>query len=297
MFNDIQNLNGFSLEPGSPRLDKYNDLLNSKLFRELEKFSENFIQDMPNHLSDLYWKKQPLDSLHTINRQWEYPFVIYSLAKWRTGSTDKDPEKSPRLIDFGSGFTFFPWLISQNGWEIACIDRDASLQGLFASVEKQSNIRLDIVDDNKLPYPNDFFDAAIAVSVLEHTEQHEQIIIELNRVLRPGGILIITFDISLDNKTNITIPKAKELLRTTEKIFHADAALTKVMSELDLVKDHPEIFLTTDWARRLAPELLPWKLSKRRIWQSLRHFQFPHPLFFSLAFCCFTLTKECTSDL
>jgi cyclopropane fatty-acyl-phospholipid synthase-like methyltransferase len=49
------------------------------------------------------------------------------------------------------------------------------------------------VDLNKpMPWPNETFDAVISTEGIEHLESHYSFLAELRRILRPGGLLIIT---------------------------------------------------------------------------------------------------------
>lgn len=281
---------GFELEAGIPRNDKYDLLCKSRLFHEIESFSDKFVQGVRNHLAKIHWT-WPIDPFHTWSRQWEYLFVVFHLAKWRAAAKERNTDSAIRLMDFGSGFSFFPWLLSKNGWDVACVDIDTQLLELFRLAGEPNNVDLDIIEGVSLSYPDDSFNAVISISVLEHLELREQVLKELYRVLRPGGILIITFDVSLDNVSDIPVPQAKKLLKTLEKMFNAGKVLSNVIEELDTLKERPELFLTTDWARQAAPELLPWHLSTRSILRSLTRLQFPRCPFYSLAFCCLTMMK------
>lgn len=49
-------------------------------------------------------------------------------------------------------------------------------------------------DITNLQFPDEAFDLAVCVSVIEHGVDHEKFISELNRVLTPGGLLFITTD-------------------------------------------------------------------------------------------------------
>ena len=48
------------------------------------------------------------------------------------------------------------------------------------------------VDAAKLPFPDRAFDFAIAIESFEHIERNEQAMSELARVLKPGGVVVIT---------------------------------------------------------------------------------------------------------
>ena len=43
-------------------------------------------------------------------------------------------------------------------------------------------------DPYRLPYPDDFFDAVVSSSVLEHAQNYEELLYEIKRVLKPGGL-------------------------------------------------------------------------------------------------------------
>ena len=52
----------------------------------------------------------------------------------------------------------------------------------------------------KLDMPNESLDVICCISVLEHTDNYGEIVREFARVLKRGGLLVLTFDLSLDGK-------------------------------------------------------------------------------------------------
>jgi SAM-dependent methyltransferase len=49
-----------------------------------------------------------------------------------------------------------------------------------------------LAGDGWLPYPDDHFDAVVAVEVIEHIEDQFAFVRELARVAKPGGLVILT---------------------------------------------------------------------------------------------------------
>ena len=50
-----------------------------------------------------------------------------------------------------------------------------------------------LMDITSLPFPDSAFDVVVSSQVIEHISEYEKAIAELKRVLKPGGILILSF--------------------------------------------------------------------------------------------------------
>jgi ubiquinone/menaquinone biosynthesis C-methylase UbiE len=73
------------------------------------------------------------------------------------------------------------------------------------SLIKIPSQEVDVADlnDCSLPYDDNFFDAITFTEVIEHLENHRKILEEINRVLKPGGCLVITTPNILNMKSRI----------------------------------------------------------------------------------------------
>jgi SAM-dependent methyltransferase len=61
------------------------------------------------------------------------------------------------------------------------------------SQARRSNVRRMLYDDmTRSTLPNESFDCVVAVEVLEHVEEDENFVREVKRVLRPGGLFLMT---------------------------------------------------------------------------------------------------------
>lgn len=70
----------------------------------------------------------------------------------------------------------------------------------------------------KLPFKDNFFDAAISIAVLEHVDDPQKAVTEAFRVLKPGGIF---FSITPQEKSKVALPGllGPRIWRLTEKYF------------------------------------------------------------------------------
>ncbi len=104
------------------------------------------------------------------------------------------------------------------------------------------------------------------VSVLEHTGRYERIVDEFARVLKPGGRLVLTIDISPDGRWQIPVARARDLVLSLDRRFDSAVDYLAAIDGFDA-----ERMLTTEYARRTDPTLLPWRYPNLRdAWRNLR---------------------------
>ncbi|MFQ6034627.1 MAG: class I SAM-dependent methyltransferase [Sedimentisphaerales bacterium] len=91
-------------------------------------------------------------------------------------------------VGFGAGVTFVN--LTENYEEIYGLDLNASVEDV-AAVFKARQIETHLANGSVLcmPYPSDFFDTVLLISILEHLKPSEQVpaFSEVHRVLKPGG--------------------------------------------------------------------------------------------------------------
>jgi SAM-dependent methyltransferase len=238
---------------GVPTIDEYQAVLGSELFLRMESFSSIFRRINADPLR-AYSTRWVADPLHQWSRQWEYPFAFHWMAK-HLGTLIG---RKSRILDAGSGATFFPYFVPTEipHVRVNCCDTDASLRDVFAHINSRSmnQVEFEVQDIRDMSFPDDCFDVISCISVLEHLNEVDTAIREFHRVLRQEGMLILTFDVSLDGFADIPLPRAIELLGAVGTAFRPIGEL----KQLDRLTSSPNI-LTTSYARRLNKQLLPWR--------------------------------------
>ena len=112
---------------------------------------------------------------------------------------DRCPNLTGNLLDLGSG-TGATIQLAKVNFDVStyAVDYTDTLMGL-------PNQKVDVVDLNhcKLPYEDNFFDAVIFTEVIEHLENHRGILKEINRVIKSGGVLVMSTPNILNLKSRV----------------------------------------------------------------------------------------------
>lgn len=269
------------LPSGVPSIENYLRLSDSALYREIAAFSEQFLARNRLHLRAYRWAPDPMRQW---SRRWEYPFCVERLEERFSSSA---PNGSPRILDAGSGITFFPYFLASKGYRVSCCDIDGSLARLFTRVNGEMGVEVPFTACSltSLAFDSGAFDAVSCLSVLEHCDDRERILGEIARVLRPGGLLVLSFDISLDGRWEIPVPEARALLHAIGERFSVDGA-AEPAALLDRIDS--DALLTTRFALRHDPRSLPWGLLSDL--KSLAHLKVPRRPHKDLSVCTISAT-------
>ena len=248
------------LRTGIPLLAELEAHLKSEDYNRHVEFNRAFL-DKNDAAMNQYGKLWAKDTFRLWSRRWEYPFATARVIQFAQQQNSDAPF---RVLDAGSGVTFFPYYLRKEvpRSEITCFDSNSSYHPMFAAVNSgmgETKVKFQEGMLQKLPFANDTFDAVGCISVLEHTSNYGEILDEFARVLRPGSLLVLTFDLSLDGKFELAKDKAGELLTALSGKFNVprDVDLHKELNRMD--DPARERILTTDHIRETQPDLLPWK--------------------------------------
>ena len=100
------------------------------------------------------------------------------------------PNGCPRVLDGGCAYGSGTAPLAAKAIEVFGCDPNPDL--IAQAKTSHPSIRFDLCPLEKTPYPDEFFSAITLTDVLEHVADEKSTLDELFRILKPGGVLIIT---------------------------------------------------------------------------------------------------------
>lgn len=117
------------------------------------------------------------------------PFERHPTARFRW-AFDRLAARTGRHLDLGVGDASFTGALHDRT-ALRVVGADAHAGYLAAARGRYADLPLVRVAD-RLPFPDGSFDSVSALDVLEHTRSERTTLAEIGRVLRPGGLLVVT---------------------------------------------------------------------------------------------------------
>ena len=148
----------------------------------------------PSHPSprsnELYELQQTLYTSKNPTRRWLHrsrrDYVIGAIEDWSTTATGLALEVGP-----GSG-VYLPELARVATEVVASDIEDAYLSQLLPLTKTHPNLRLERDDITRSSFDSESFDLVLCSEVIEHIAASATALREMFRLLRPGGLLILT---------------------------------------------------------------------------------------------------------
>jgi SAM-dependent methyltransferase len=232
------------------------------LFSLLEQQQSAFLTHEGEFRSANY--KWPRDALHNWSRIWEYPFAYHNIEKWRRSWTG---EQQPVVVDLGSGVTFFPYAVARLGCQVICTDIEPVCDADYSRANRvipaaPGSVGFRLAGEDKLPFADAEIDLVYCVSVIEHIPDFENIVREVRRILKPGGLFVVTIDLDLRGDQQIGINEFYKLHAAFDAGFAA-AAPKRIAHHADvLTSDNGPIHARLRPRWRIPPFLVKQWLVK-----------------------------------
>lgn len=152
--------------------------------------------------------------------------LVPGRLKWFDKHTDW---QGKTVLDLGCAGGFMAEAIAAKGAQVSGIDpaQDAIKAAKHHAAESGLDIAYVVGVGEQMPYPDATFDRVVCVDVLEHVEDLTQVLAEVARVLKPGGLFLY----DTINRNPIarlaTITVAEDILRLLPKGTHDPAMFIK----------------------------------------------------------------------
>jgi ubiquinone/menaquinone biosynthesis C-methylase UbiE len=247
------------LRSGIPSIADLDALRRDPYYDQITSFSREFLARHGAAMKG-YGRLWGQDPFGLWSRRWEYPYTAQKTIDF--GRTQPE-NQTIKILDAGSGVTFFPYFLCEQlpNAEVICCDSNASYPPMFDAINAQTphkRVSFTTAVLQKLPFDTASIDVVCCISVLEHTDNYGEIVREFARVTRSGGLLVLTFDLSLDGKFTLTHRQASELLHHVMEYFQIDPQVD-VEQELSKMEQQQDKLLSTDYVKQTEPQLLPWR--------------------------------------
>jgi SAM-dependent methyltransferase len=183
------------------------------------------------------------------------------------------PGTGERILDVGCGDGYFTSVIADAGAEVTGIDVDPIRLRLAHSFYRHPRARILEVDAGAIDFPDASFDKGISFCVIEHLPDDDQVLAHLARVIKPGGLLVLSAD-SLSNDAVTPAEREAHRTRYAVRAFHTRESLGEKLSRAGFDLLESRYLLTTPFSLRLirwswALDALRWPA---RIVRSPAHF-------------------------
>ena len=210
---------------------------------ELESKSFRSLMERINNIA----RRDSLEEYTTYSRIWEYPWVWLQLESIKA--------RGLRLLDIGSERSPLPWFLASRGFNVIVSDITANYWRVWQRASRQLKVAVGkrILDAQSLDLPTASVDIYLSVSVIEHVPNKARAIAEAARVLRSGGLLVMTFDIC-EPDMGMTFPEwngRAPTMQEFDELFKNSPWFEPGLSELPWNADDIPDYLA--WHRTTAP--------------------------------------------
>lgn len=158
-------------------------------------------------------------------------------------------KKNPKLIDLGCGSGLFLMIASKLKCELTGVDIANTILKDLKGMLKQRSIQCDLVqsDIRQMPFSDNHFDIAVCSEVLEHLHNPRKAILEMKRILKNKGIVVISVPFRGKIKYTICVHCYKKTP------FYGHCAFFTKKQIKDLLVDSGFEIISTKLARSVLP--------------------------------------------
>lgn len=190
----------------------------------------------------------------------------FAYSRWRLNALLRRylPERGDglRLLDVGCGTGHHMAILSERGFEVAGVD--GSEEMIAHARAKNPGAGIEVADVDSLPFPDSSFDFVLCVEVLRYLPDFTRCVNEIARVLKPGGVCLITATPLLNLNGYWLVNRIASIVRPTgfvhlKQFFTTSRRLRRACAAagFNAPTVHGVYLGPVNWIERLAPSLLP----------------------------------------
>ena len=235
-------------------------------------------EDLLKRYSPEYFFNEYLPGLDASEKTYNHEFVKkhFSLI---TDLAGKYFSPGRKLLDVGCGAGFFLKVAEERGWQAEGVD----LLGLAAEYGKnvlKVNIKQGKFEN--IQYPSESFDVVTLLDTIEHLPDPYQTVIEIKRILKKRGILIISTP-DLNSLSRLFLGKDWAVLSPAEHLFYfTEKTLRDIIAKADfqilgirnLLHFNPEYTHNKKTRRYFLWKDYYDRFERRRILKRIRQYEF-----------------------
>jgi ubiquinone/menaquinone biosynthesis C-methylase UbiE len=105
-----------------------------------------------------------------------------------------EPKRGDKILDLGCGNGYYSYLLSKLSIKLNITGIDNHINALqdakiFVGSQKAKFI---FANAERIPFPKNYFDKIVMSEIIEHVNDDLKVLKEVRRVLKPGGIVVLT---------------------------------------------------------------------------------------------------------
>ncbi len=129
-------------------------------------------------------------------------------------------DKSARILDLGCGAAPVTYELLKRGYDVVGLDYSPDMlenarQRLISGGFTNADQLLFRGNGERTPFEDEAFDCVVCLGVISYVEEYENIIKEIFRVLKPGGVVLISFRNKYNLVANDPVGLSKFLMKKT----------------------------------------------------------------------------------
>jgi 2-polyprenyl-6-hydroxyphenyl methylase/3-demethylubiquinone-9 3-methyltransferase len=155
------------------------------------------------------------------------PWILARLRDY-----EREFSSKPRILDLACGAGFLSNALGEAGYDVVGVDLSPESVEVAKRHDLSRRVRYLVADARRTTFDDQSFDAICAMDFLEHVAKPGEVIHEVSRLLRPGGLFFFhTFNRNLLSKL-IVIKGVEWFVRNTPEKMHVSELFLKP-AELD----------------------------------------------------------------